>query len=145
MHALSTVTKVIVAFVALLMLAPLTFASDRTASCGDGGKTESFHSFFLRYTSDRQFAISRTVYPYRDVSESSELKTTRTRITRDKETDQSLQEIAKREGMQLKVTRAGKTRSEGRLFIPDAGFFVDFKFRLKNECWEMYETYTSAY
>lgn len=137
---------IVITGLALFVLVPVASSSYASAPCSHENSGENFRSFFSRYSSDRSFAISRTIYPYIDITDTSELETIRTLVTREKEKHHhSLQEYAKLNGMKLKVTRVGKSTAEGRVFSPGAGFFVEFKFRQKNGCWYMYSTYTYSF
>jgi hypothetical protein len=97
---------------------------------------ESFDSFFAKFRSDLVFEKERTSYPYR-VNNHTEERSWTVKVSAENDTRQKpLDTVAKEKGFVFDrpVTKVG--RATAKLYAPNTGYSMEFKFQKKNGCWK---------
>lgn len=117
----------------------LIFLAFSASSCAAYACTvsapESFDSFFAKFRSDLTFEKERTSYPYR-INNHTEERSWTVKVSAKNDTRQkSLDTVAKEKGFvfDLPATKVG--RATAKLYAPNTGYSMGFKFHQKNGCW----------
>lgn len=97
---------------------------------------ESFDSFFVKFVSDLSFERQRTQYPYR-VENHTEEQSWTVEVSEGKETrNKSLDTVAKEKGFMFAKPILQTSRATAKLYAPNTGYSMVFKFKQSNGCWK---------
>jgi hypothetical protein len=107
---------------------------DAQAACSPADP-ESIDSFFQQYISSKEFAVSRTLYPYTTVVESEEGQQ---KIVVTKSSDAkypSLSDYMAKNNMASDMEVRKPAQATLRVYAPNSGFSIRYNFILKQGCW----------
>ena len=119
----------------LSLLVGVFFTLVAQAGACDSKNPEEFNKFFSQFKTNKEFAIARTLYPYRQSVESED-GVNHTIITKKNDTKYpSLSKFARRENLTLVVESIAKDKAVALMSAPDTGYSFRFNYILKGGCW----------
>lgn len=108
--------------------------------------TEEFSGFFARFAVQKQFSVSRSLYPSYVIRHDAEAEieqsgehTIRTPLSReDDAATPTIDEQVQRNGMQTKIRLLSARQAVIELFKPDTDWLLTYHFENRRGCWYLH-------
>ena len=121
--------------------------ASHAGNCGLS-KPEDFRQFFSRFSTDKAFSSSRTLYPLRvqrleygiDPDSNDEPKPVRSRVTKEQDAPYpTLDAYMKEHGLISEIIELRPKYAVVQVFMQDSDWLMTYHFRRKGNCWYMTE------